>query len=91
MLAKIFEVEFNWFGSPVKYKSLGERELRVIPSKGDCLKGKDLWNVLQVTHMLDVETQNPDKDYVKIYVKKADVGYQFGIEIAIYIDKRTKI
>lgn len=75
MFAEIFEVEFNWFGSPVKYNPLGARELRVIPSKGDCLKGKDLWNVLQVTHMLDVETQNPDNDYVKIYVKKADVGY----------------
>lgn len=75
MFAEIYEVEFNWFGSPVKYKPLGSRELRVIPSKGDCLKGKDLWNVLQVTYVLDVETQNPDNDYVKIYVKKADVGY----------------
>ena len=75
MLAEFFFFFFNWFGSPVKYTPLGARTLRVIPSKGDCIKGKDLWNVLQVTHMLDVETQNPDNDYVKIYVKKADVGY----------------
>lgn len=74
MLAKIFEVEFNWLGSPT-YTSLGERELRVIPSKGDCLKGKDLWNVIQVTYVLDIETQNPNNDYVQIYVKKADNIY----------------
>ena len=70
MLAKIFEVEFNWFGRPIKYNFLGERELKMIPNKGDYLKGKDLWYVEQVTVVLDVETQNPDNDYAKVYVRK---------------------
>ena len=71
MLAEFFEVEYNWFGSPVKYNPLGARELKVIPNKGDYVKGKDLWYVEQVTVVLDVETQNPDNDYAKIYVRKA--------------------
>ena len=73
MLVIVFEVECNWFGSPTKYTYLGEREMKMIPNKGDYLKGKDLWYVLQVTVVLDVETQNPDNDYVKVYVKKAYV------------------
>ena len=47
-----------------------ERELKVIPKRGDCLEGENLWDVLQVTYVLDVETQNPDNDYVKIYIRQ---------------------
>ena len=61
MLVKVFEVKYNF---------LGERELKMIPNKGDYLKGKDLWYVEQVTVVLDVETQNPDNDYAKVYVRK---------------------
>lgn len=71
MLVKVFEVEYNWFGRPTKYNYLGEREMKMIPNKGDYLKGKDLWYVEQVTVVLDVETQNPDNDYAKVYVRKA--------------------
>lgn len=70
MLAKVYEVTHNWFGKLLKYKFLGERELRAIPRRGDCLEDENLWDVLQVTYVLDVETQNPDNDYVKIYVRQ---------------------
>lgn len=71
MLVKVFEVEYNWFGRPIRYIYLGKREMKMIPNKGDYLKGKDLWYVEQVTVVLDVETQNPDNDYAKVYVRKA--------------------
>ena len=71
MLVKVFEVEYNWFDRPIKYNFLGEREMKMIPNKGDYLQGKDLWYVEQVTVVLDVETQNPDNDYAKVYVRKA--------------------
>ena len=71
MLVKVFEVEYSWFGRPTKYIYLGEREMKMIPNKGDYVKGKDLWYVEQVTVVLDVEAQNPDNDYAKIYVRKA--------------------
>ena len=86
MLAKVYEVIHNWFGTPMKYKFLGERELKVIPKRGDCLEGENLWDVLQVTYVLDVETQNPDNDYVKIYIRQCR-NYQFGIEIAITLNR----